>query len=1840
MKSRTILIILITIMTLSINASSKIAKPDFAFPKTVMENADEAIEKALKSNDAPTLVKSMVQHSLAQSVITTDSYGLIIEKIDSIIGKSKDLAAKQLLISLKAQVVDGYFAKNRYKFGHRQESSTERPDDINEWSEEQVVQYIRELTELSTSRNDKLKSVSTKQFADALTYNERGLSVCQSLADVLDYRAFDILINKENGKDAAMAHLNAIAARNAGNADTEIYIHSLSDIDFAKCLSLYNKYSDNELSALLLMHIHAGNKDEEASALLDALNDYLAKHPKSDFASSIRSKKADILEKSVVYTLPSQVSTLMPITVDLRISNVDKIEVILLHSSSNDNRINYSQCRVVDSKTITVDKGFPFYGHRESVTFAPQTTFGKYSVTVKYHDSKGNVVTDTDYLPAMVVSNIAMFDISYPGLTRLFAVDANTGAPLKNVDMSTYERKRPTQTRKTNSEGYVPFKYMPNHYHMEVHPKSGDDNYHDNYQLYLYSYDSGSEGLEMQLLTDLAVYHPGEKVQFAGVLYRRSNGNRKINTVADTEFTIVLTDANNQNVDSIDVTTDSFGRIHGEFSIPTGLMNGTFAIRAKSKELLVGNKWVVSGSKFFEVAEYKAPTFEIVFDGIKKSYPKNVTSIPVKGKVATYSGVPLANQDVEIELSKSQWSFFRINNSGEFIDTLKAITNNEGEFSIDVPRSVLEAEDDDDEESIWFFPRYIIKATVTSNAGETHDTSASFIIGSYSALSLIETGRNIDATQPQMLPVKIETSEETMPTCHYSISDDNGMIVLTGDFVPESTKIDFSSVPSGKYTLQAGIDSDSDSKISATIAVYRPTDTSCPLDTALWVPRRIYNQGADGKASILYGSSTDANIYYIAFSETKVISEGWIHQKAGNHHLTLDLPVDKRESFTVKMFSIRKLDEVAAEITVKPYVEPERLNVSIESFRDKAVAGDVERWRISYRSNDGSPLHTAAIFNIYNKAIDAIAQNNFELFRPSASMLNVSINFPRSWAPSNSVNWMQRIKGVKTIEFIIPDIDTYDRLFFSNYDYRFRIGSKPMRSMAMMDKAEAMEEECAVEDAMAAPMCLSKNAAIATGAADSGSDKHNLDNVTLREGIENVALWLPTVESDAEGNIIVEFSVPNANTTWMMRSTAFTRDFLVDNMSREIVVSKPLMVQPNMPRFVRQGDVATFNAVVINADDTVQQAVALIEIFDPTTKKVFASQNHDLRLDANEQWACNMEFAIPDGITNIGYRIKAATSNFSDGEQCIVPVLNTVSPVIESQSFYINPAQTSHSVNLTGIPSDAKVSLIYCDNPAWTCITALPSMFSTSWVTAPSMAHTLFAIYSATGIVDSNPGIKNAIEYWKQNPDNTELVSPLQKNDDLKQLDIAHTPWLRESERQTLRMQNIVKLADANYTKGIKDEAIKSLKALQNSDGGWKWYTKCEKSSYWVSMEVLELIGTLKQVGYYADDDIIGPMTAKAIAYIDREVVRLYNEQRNKRDYNIFCQFAYVRTLFADIPMSSTLQELVNRAYSIMANDWKKCSLAQKSFIAELMCRIDRKNVAADIVESIKQFAITTANKGTYWDNVDFSWRGYADVSTTARLLKAIAAINPADPIIDSVRQWMVLEKQTNDWGDMSMAPYAISALLNTGTKWSEASGDVVITIGDTTVDLSEIERHSGYIVKEINTPAEGSTLTVSRNGKSPAFGAVMAKFSAPMKQIKAKKGDGIEISKAVYTLKGSQLKDGAPLNVGDRVRVMLTVKSKQPMEFVTITDERCATMEPADQLSDYVYRDGIWMYQETKNAGTNLFIGYLPKGTHCLYYDVVITSSGTYTIGKAAVQCQYAPQFTAHSAGGEVKVD
>ncbi|MGN0232261.1 MAG: hypothetical protein ACI4A8_08660, partial [Muribaculaceae bacterium] len=248
MKSRTIIIILITIMTLSVNASSKIDKPDFAFPKTVMENADEAIEKALKNNDAPTLVKAMVQHSLAQSVITAESYGLIVEKIDSIIGKTKDLAAKQLLISLKAQVVDGYYTNNRYKFGHRQESSTVRPDDIDEWSEEQIVEYIRELTDLSTSCNDKLKSVPTKQFAEALTYNERGLSVCQSMADVLDYRAFDILINNVGCNDAAMAHLNAIAARNAGNNDIEIYINSISDIDFAEVLSLYRKYADNELS--------------------------------------------------------------------------------------------------------------------------------------------------------------------------------------------------------------------------------------------------------------------------------------------------------------------------------------------------------------------------------------------------------------------------------------------------------------------------------------------------------------------------------------------------------------------------------------------------------------------------------------------------------------------------------------------------------------------------------------------------------------------------------------------------------------------------------------------------------------------------------------------------------------------------------------------------------------------------------------------------------------------------------------------------------------------------------------------------------------------------------------------------------------------------------------------------------------------------------------------------------------------------------------------------------------------------------------------------------------------------------------------------------------------------------------------------------------------------------------------------------------------------------------------------------------------------------------------------------------------------------------------------------
>ena len=753
-----------------------------------------------------------------------------------------------------------------------------------------------------------------------------------------------------------------------------------------------------------------------------------------------------------------------------------------------------------------------------------------------------------------------------------------------------------------------------------------------------------------------------------------------------------------------------------------------------------------------------------------------------------------------------------------------------------------------------------------------------------------------------------------------------------------------------------------------------------------------------------------------------------------------------------------------------------------------------------------------------------------------------------------------------------------------------------------------------------------------------------LNEIKLREADVKTALWMPMLTSDVNGELAIEFEAPEFCTTWIAQAVAFTSNMVTNKVSKEFVTQKPIMVKSSLPRFVRTGDSVMLKANVMNVTDQATAFTAMVEIFNPRTNEVLHSQRFTGNLASKGTEVVAVNFLVPDTIPFVGFRVKAANEVFGDGEQVMLPVLSHIAPVVDTRPFFVDAAQQQFEMQFPQFPLNSRVTLEYANNPVWYCITALPTIYSPNYHIATSLAHNLFAEVLAQGVAKSNPLIKTAIEQWRTNEHDSTLVSMLSKNADLKIGSLMDSPWVNEAERQSLRMEQLITLFDEKQMSEEHKKIVTALQKLQRADGGFPWYDYpgCESSLY-TTETVLQLIGELHHLGFALEDSDISRMEKKALAFYDKEMLEWWNiQQKNsKRNYSGFSSYVYIRSLFPHVELPKQNKKMLSRALSAMKTDWKGLPLGEKAYYALALNRNGFHKEAARIVESLRQFALTKPELGMYWDNLQVGWRYFDKVAITSTILQAFHEVGASTEEINQIRKWILLMKQSNDWGSSSLAADAVCALLSTGSQWLEQSEKPSITIDGEQVDFSHIDEYVGYCRKTIPVKS-GATLKIQREGASPAWGAIYCQYSAPAAAIEQSSITEMSIRKEyfVYADDGSLTPvDNHQFHVGDKVQVRMVMKVNKDLDFVTVSDERGACFEPKDQTSGYRAMDGIYYFMETKDALTNLFFSALPKGTHIVSYDTYVTTEGTFSAGIATAQCQYAPQISAHSAGAKITV-
>ncbi len=1819
---------------------------DFNFPQDVSKTALTDLNKALKTGDGEATVDALVRYSIAQSSISQDNMPEIIERIDKVIAKEKQPHIKALLYHLEALAFQGY--SQRFARSNRNNPVEEMPTDISEWDRSQFENKIKELLNKSLEDPNALEQVPVTSMPNVIKCNQLGATYVPTLLQFIAMRNYEMLNDIEYDNPEAMSA--KLIWQHSTEGDAPSHIYALINTNGRMDLETYEKYKDSEYSAELLEHIYFKDSKEE----LRVLNEYVERHPKSLFIPGVKNMITELKNKSAFVKYPTTLTSRdsVHITVDSKNANQFNINVYRVSFSMLDNyKINLKDMTPEVVYPMHVQGNIPFTANDLKVTLPP-LPYGAYIICAKTDvDENTTESCDIYSYDIMRVTDIAMFYVSRTDhQDRVAAVDVITGKPMPGVTIS-YENGK---VGETGSDGTL---LLPNTYidrygnersfsGVTLMASKGEDKFAQFlpfHQTSQYSYNERHG----ELYTDLGVYRPGETIHWAAIAYYIGENGRT--PLSECTLQAIFKDRNYKGIDTVEVNTDEFGRAEGSFIVPKDRMNGEFII-----ELRIKNDNYLS-THYVNVSEYKTPTFDVTFPDARTNY---VGGEPVKvtGLVETYSGMPVANTQVRLSLIQNEWTWWwwrAGNRNGKHLMDTIVTTDAQGKFTFEYPASLFE----ENQSKYFYWSRYNYKvvATATSDAGETQEGETNFIVGTRRGISIGSAHRDIYLNnKPITLPVTYNTTDEqnTSTWCSWEITPQGETVpVKTGNFNTDDPTIDVTDLPSGVYRLKVHIldanKGEEDVDAETTITLYRKSDKVPPIkDCPLWVAPTENCIDKNNTAHINIGVSVPRSyIYYVASTCNRILGQGWLNYEKGMHDFTLNLPKVAGEDVTVELISYYGLSKLWSEtINLDNPYKAEALKITATSFRDKLLSGDHEHWTFTLTDQNDKPHRGAMLLSMYDKAISKIADNtwSFKNWRKRGKQARMGFTWA-SGSESTRTRWDGKLLEIPDeLDAVIPYLNTYGQRLFgirmSNYlDREAALGATRVETRLM--KSSVAKEAPMMDDAQYANEESAE-------AEEVQVDESRLDEVALRESDVKTALWMPMLTSDNKGNISVEFDSPNFNTTWITQAVAWDDKMVGSKWMAEVLTQKPLMVRSSMPRFLRQGDKTKLAATVQNATDQIGTCDAIIELFDPRTEEVFASRKFNLRLDPMGSQAVNIDWTVPDTISFVGFRIKAANDRFSDGEQVMVPVLTTISPVIETEPFYIEAGQNHYETALPKFPADARVTLEYCDNPIWYCALALPTIFSDSYCTASHAAHSLFALEVAQGIAKAQPQIKEAVDYWKQHDEDSTLVSMLQKNQDLKIGTLLASPWMRDADKQTLRMSKLHQLFDNGFVHNNYEKIIAALQSLQMSDGGFTWYLYPEcHSDYWTTGMVLEFIGEIKHLGYLPDDSRLTSMINRALDYYDLQSLRSLSDYKKylKNPYAEFVNFAYVRSLFPDQKPSGSIADLIKKTATYMDKNWNKgITIKEKAYYAMTLHRFGHKKTALKIIESIRQFAITKPNTGMYWDNLQtgYSWWEFDKVAYTSTILRAMNEIDPRQEELDQVRKWMLLMKQSNDWGSYSLAADAVYSILSTGSKWLERNTLPAITVAGESINLDKMAEWLGYFRTSLPATTTGNVI-IDRSGKGPAWGAVYSQFKSPMTQIKEKAIDEVSISKEyyVYAQDGS-LHQATSFKVGDKVKVRVIVKVNKDMDYVTITDERAACFEPVDQLSGHRREDRTWFYLETKDSQTNIFFNSLSKGTHIIGYDVWVTNPGEFTSGIATIQCQYAPQLSAHSAGKSISIE
>ena len=1056
-------------------------------------------------------------------------------------------------------------------------------------------------------------------------------------------------------------------------------------------------------------------------------------------------------------------------------------------------------------------------------------------------------------------------------------------------------------------------------------------------------------------------------------------------------------------------------------------------------------------------------------------------------------------------------------------------------------------------------------------------------------------------------------------------------------------------------------------------------------------------------AIIDIGSASDAISVILNIEKGDRTDTRIVHLSDDIKTITLPIEEADRGGFTVNYYYVNYNAFNSGRLLVKvPYPSTE-LSIETNSFRDKLQPGQEETWSFTVKGPKGDKVSAELLASMYDASLDQFRSNYWSfnpIYRPYKYSYNrananhsfgtdtfkLINNYPSdgyyyqdydqlnwfglSFGPNYSVVLRGKVSGIE----ITGNEGDLEEVVTVGYGK-----SKREAQLAPPVMAEANYGFVTPEDKT--PDNQNKNDSIPHNNGES------LEGISIRKNLQETAFFYPLLTTDKEGNVSFNFTAPESLTRWKLQLLAHTKTLESATKELSAVTQKDLMVLPNPPRFFRQGDTIVFASKIANLSDKGLNGVAQLQLFDALTNKPIDNElgnsenTRNFAVDAKGNTNLNWTLTIPDDVQAVKYRIVAKAGTFSDGEENALPVLSNRMLVTETLPMWVRSGQTKTFVlnklkdNTSATLKNYNLSLEVTSNPAWYAVQALPYLMEYPYECAEQTFSRYYANALGSHIANSNPRIREVFNQWKNSD---ALLSNLEKNEELKSLIIQETPWLREAQSETEQKKRIALLFDLNKMSNELQAALRKLEQMQMNNGGFPWFKGSRYPSRYITQHIAAGFGHLKKLNVNSSP-VDNSMIHRAVGFLDNEILNDYREleKQGKRiresaktktegakkeaefwaqnhTGNIQIQYLYMRSFYTAIPFDSKVKKAVDYYTGQTSKYWKDYDLYSTGMVALIAYRNKDKVLAEKIFASLKENAVNSDELGMYWKANTAGWYWYrAPIETQALMIEAFSEISGDIKVVDELKVWLLKNKQTNSWKTTKATTEAVYALLLRGTDWLETSDLVTIAIGNETIDPlqledTKVEAGTGYFKtswKGSEIKPDMASVTLSKPSEGIAWGALYWQYFENLDKITFA-DTPLKLKKKLFLKKNtdtgeelSEITAKTALHLGDLVRVRIELRVDRDMEFIHMKDMRAAGFEPVNVLSQYKYQDGLGYYESTKDAATNFFFDYLPKGVYVFEYDLRANNTGDFSNGITTIQSMYAPEFSSHSEGVRVKV-